>query len=955
MSRFLWLVWISFVSSTVAAEPAGGILAGEAVQVVLPPIYQRFAPRALPTSSDKELTPEELQGSGPVTEEVPDFQRHVSPLLGRLGCNGRACHGSFQGQGGFGLSLFGYDFVADYKALLEDGAARVDLEDKLESFVLTKPVSAEDHGGGERFAVGSWEYWVLRKWIEADAPFDTQEVQHLEHLHVSPAELWFGEAGGQQEVRVVAEWADGSREDVTALCRFHSNDDAIADVNAEGLVTGGEAGDTHVVVSYDNAVVPILALRPVTSDSGKLQLVQTEARTEVDRHIAVKLQKLGMRPSALCTDEEFLRRASLDAIGTLPSAAEVLAFTADESADKRQQKVEELLERPGYAAQWTTFLCDITGNNDDQLRNFLPQSVRVENQWYQWVLKRVRDNVPYDQLVEGIVTANSRQPDESYVEYCEVMSELCRDSSGAGFAERPGLVHYWARNNFRTAEEQAIGFAYSFLGVRIQCAQCHKHPFDQWSKQDFEQFQGLFGAVQARQNTLAPDSKRSFAKMLTSLDVDRELKGNLLRRELSKLLVDGETIPFPELTVNTQSAANRRAKAKGRGKPVEPPKAKLLGGEWVELDGSDAREQLMAWLRSEENPYFSKAFANRVWAQYFGVGIVDPPDDLSLANAPSNGPLLEHLASGFRESGFDMKWLHREILNSDAYQRSWQPNESNAEDRHNFSHSLLRRLPAEATHDAVRTALANDALGKKVAELEMPRALTVAGASPRSLAKTDSTSYTLSVFGRSVRESNCDCDRSSESSLLQTVFLLNDTAVHEWLEDPATSWAAAVARKYGWQITGAGPANAARQERFEKLIESFGKQMDRMQQQMQQARARGQQQQVKLLRERRDALMGKAEQIAKRNGLEDELERVLASSTVEIPERGQPKPVNAAITDEQAEWIVENAYLRTVSRQPKPEEQSVAMNFLRTGDDPVEAVQSLMWSLVNTKEFILNH
>ena len=218
-----------------------------------------------------------------------------------------------------------------------------------------------------------------------------------------------------------------------------------------------------------------------------------------------KLRKLGIVPSALCSDEEFLRRASLDVTGTLPSPEEALAFAADTAPDKRERKINDLLKRPGYAAQWTTFLCDITGNNEDQLRNFLPAQVNPSSHWYQWIYKRIEDNTPYDQIVEGIVEANSRLPDESYQEYCAEMSEICRDKTGKEFAERPGMVYYWSRNNFRTPEDRAIGFAYSFLGVRIQCAQCHKHPFDQWSKDDFDNFEKLFGAVQARQNTMSPE------------------------------------------------------------------------------------------------------------------------------------------------------------------------------------------------------------------------------------------------------------------------------------------------------------------------------------------------------------------------------------------------------------------------------------------------------------------
>jgi hypothetical protein len=900
----------------------------------LSPLYERFAPH---------------DGQQPQTDEVPNFQKHVSPLLGRLGCNGRACHGSFQGQGGFRLSLFGYDFEADHVALLEDGAGRVDLQDKLESLILTKPVDADIHEGGKRFEPNGWEYWVLRRWIESEAPYRARELQKLERLEVTPAELSFAAPGETQQLKALAHWEDGTVEDVTCLCRFQSNDAAIADISPEGQVTCGEAGDTHVVVSYDNAVVPILAFRPLSDQTGS-NYPQLALKTEIDRLVVQKLAKLGVVPSELCSDEEFLRRASLDVTGTLPTAQEVLDFKASPVADKRAAKIEELLSRPGYAAQWTTFLCDITGNNEDQLRNFLPQQIRPENQWYQWIYHRIRDNVPYDRIVEGIVTASSRLPDESYRDYCQAMTDICQDNTGEKFAQRPGLVHYWARNNFKTAEDRAIGFAYSFLGVRIQCAQCHKHPFDQWSKTDFDNFERLFGAVQANQNTLSPDAKKEYAKMVAELEVDSSLKGNLLRRELGGLLQKGKTIPFPELTVRAPARPANKKNAKSQPSVA---KAKLLGGDWVAMDEADVRGKLMDWLRSPENPYFAKAIVNRVWAQYFGVGIVDPADDLNLANAPSNAPLLDYLANGFVDNGYDLKWLHRQIVGSDTYQRSWVTNETNATDKHNFSHSLLRRLPAEATYDAVRMALVNDTTFEKARELDAPRAITKPGASARNQGRDD-LSYALSVFGRSVRESNCDCDRSAEPSLLQTVFLVNDSAVQDWLSDPKTSWVASVADKYGWSLSGKTVNNKERQAQLQRVLDSFQQRKERIENRIDEARKNDQAKLVASMQKQKQDLIRQIRAVAKRNGIEDEVRAWIDGRDVLSQAEG-PAATESRMTNEQAMWVAENAYLRSLSRQPNAQELAASIDFLRSDENPVAAVEGLMWSLINTKEFILNH
>ncbi|RMF43637.1 MAG: DUF1549 domain-containing protein [Planctomycetota bacterium] len=896
---------------------------------VLPPLYERFAP---------------AEGAQPASDETPDFQKHVSPLLGRLGCNGRACHGSFQGQGGFRLSLFGYDFEADYQALLEEGAGRVDLENKLDSLILTKPVDADMHEGGQRYEHGGWEYWVLRRWIEAGAPFDKQHVQQLQRLEVTPPELLFTAAGQRKPLRVVAHWSDGTAEDVTCLCRYHTNDSAVAEIDADGVVTAGDVGDTHVVVSYDNAVVPIPVLRPVSDRTGA-RYPEIAYGSEVDRLILEKLQKLGIVPSERCTDEEFLRRVSLDVTGTLPSPAEVLAFVQDADPQKRARKLEELLERPAYAARWTTFLCDITGNNDDQLRNFLPQSARPADQWYQWIFQRVRQNVPYDQIVEGIIAAQSRLPGESYREYCQAMTEICRDPDGEKFADRPGLVHYWARNNFRTAEERAIGVAYSFLGIRIQCAQCHKHPFDQWSKEDFDNFERLFSTVQAQQNTMAPDAKQEYEAMLKELGLGKDLRGNNLRRKLGELLREGKTVPFPELIVRPLRTNNQ--KRKGRGEPAEPPRAKLLGGDWVTMDQPDVRGKLMEWLRDPNNPYFAKAIVNRVWAEYFGVGIVDPPDDLSLANAPSNAALLRYLEQGFIQSGYDLKWLHRQIVLSDAYQRSWRTNETNAQDKRNFSHFTLRRLPAETTFDAVRMALIQDDYRQKIADLEMDRALTRAGASARNNGR-DPESYALTVFGRSVRESNCDCDRSNEPSLLQTVFLVNDPVVQEWLSDPKTGWVAQVARKYGWELPKqrGGASSDQQRRRAEQQLKNLRNQLKPIEERLAEARERGNTRMVQQLQKRVQDVRKQIQKVAKAAGIDG------GSDATDSLRGGQ---AGSGIAPSQARWIIETAYLRTLSRMPTEEEFVAADNYLRSEENPTQGVEALVWSLINTKEFVLNH
>ena len=853
-------------------------------------------------------------------DEVPSFQRHVVPMLGRLGCNGRACHGSFQGRGGFQLSLFGYDFQSDRNALLDEESPRIDLENVTESLVLVKPTDEDNHEGGKRYDASGWEYKVLHNWIAAGAPFDKDNMDKLVTLEVNPSEILFKGEGDKSRLQVIAVWEDGSREDVTPLCRFSSNDDLIADINKDGLVVAGGAGDTHVVVSYDRAVKPVAVLQPVSRQVGK-KYPRVPTPTPVDELVVAKLRKLGIVPSELSTDEQFLRRLRLDLTGTLPTPAEIEAFLADTSLGKRAAKIDDLLETSAYAAWWTQKLCDFTGNNDQQLTNATPIRGRASQEWYDWIYRRVEQNVPYDELVAGIVTARSRPEGMSYADYCEMMSEIYRPRSGKSFAELETLPHYWARRDFRQPAERAISFAYAFMGVRIQCAQCHKHPFDQWSKRDFQEFSRFFGGVVA--SSQAPRSDRDeYMKIVKDLGLEGK-RGNDLRRALPGMLRDGKTIPFPEVYVTTP-----RVPREGSTRSTIPVRtARLLGDEKITWkQGQDIREPLMEWLRGEDNRYFAKAFVNRAWASYFHVGIVDPPDDMSLANPPSNQALLDYLAEQFIASEFDMKWLHREILNSRTYQLGWQTNETNQLDQRNFSHAIARRLPAEVTYDAVMQATASDDQLDELQESNRGRAIAMAISSQRTLQRSTGMGYAMMVFGRSTRESSCDCDRSDDPTLLQTVYLQNDRDLHGMLDRRGDGWLDQLAREYkipqGNRSREAVQKTAYYQQRMKKYRE-----------------------QIARLREE-----GKTEEAEK-------LTRYLAylkkrSGDVTEDAKEAERLVDSVFNTEE---IVRQAFLRTLSRYPSDEELARSMEYVDADENKINGLRGLVWALLNTKEFIVNH
>ena len=881
------------------------------------------------------------------TKATPDFQKHVVPLLGRLGCNGRACHGSFQGRGGFQLSLFGYDFKADRDAMWEENSGRVDLDDIDESLILAKPSDADMHEGGKRFDVGSWQHHVLRRWVENGAKYNDKKLLKLTELEVLPSEIVFKSDDQNIDLQVLAKWEDGTVEDVTELCRFSSNNDAVAVVDENGLVKSGEQGDTHVVVYYDKAVVPVPVMRPM----GPKTTPQATSKI-VDQLIQNKLQKLGVRPSDLCTDSEFIRRASLDITGILPTGERVRAFLADRSPDKRNELVEELLASPGYSAWWATRFSDWTGNSEEQLNNALPVRGAGTKIWHEWLRLRLEQNMPYDEIIEGIVTAKSRDDGESYIDYCKSMTSACKPGNETEFAKREGMPLYWARRNFAKPEERAIGFAYTFLGVRIECAQCHKHPFDQWSKNDFEEFSKLFAPMRYNQNNVQPDAKSTREKLLAAITDGKKLRGGELRKAVYAAAKENKVLPFGELLVNTRSvsakAKKARAAAKKKGRKVPPlniPSGTILGGEKMQLD-KDPRPALMKWLRSPGNPYFAKAIVNRVWSNYFGIGIVNPTDDMNLANPPSNAELLDYLAVEFVKHDFDLKWLHREIIFSDAYQRSADTNSSNKMDRTNFSHHIPRRLPAEVVYDSVVLATGSDQNATQVRS--NVDTMAIADGKARNKNRGD---YALQVFGQSIRETNCDCDRSDSPSLLQSVYLRNDSEMHKRLGDK-TGWVAQACQSLG--VPGPRGAFDAKQAGMERQAIQLRKQI------VSRINAVN-----KIPKERRkksvDSMQKQYKNATKRMEklgytippLKDLLKNPNAWLKADLDRK--VKKSGLGVTSKSVEQLVDDLYLRTLSRFPDDEEKQISLTFIKDSNTQAAGFESLLWALVNTKEFIISH
>jgi hypothetical protein len=539
--------------------------------------------------------------------------------------------------------------------------------------------------------------------------------------------------------------------------------------------------------------------------------------------------------------------------------------------------------------------------------------------WYEWLYRRVEENTPYDKLVEGIVLATSRKEGQSFEDYCKEQSAYYRDKDPEDFSKSDSMPYYWARRTIRKPEEKALNFSYTFLGVRLECAQCHKHPFDQWTQDDFNQFTAFFNGIAYGYSGNGQQQARAMMKELGVTQM-----GGQAQRELLNLVHEGKTIPWQEVFIarrgdRFRGRAQQQA-AQGAGRVLTP---KVLGGDAVSVESlEDPREPLMEWMRSKSNPYFARAFVNRVWANYFGRGIINPPDDMNLANPPSNAALLDYLATEFINHNFDMKWLHREIVSSQTYQRSWKTNETNHLDERNFSHSVVRRLPAEVMMDAVTQATASGGTIESVATDVEPRSIgpkAAQGLGPNNRGGQ----YVARIFGASARDTNCDCNRSNEPNLLQSIYLQNDQEL-----------LAAIERKGSWVAEyqgGGGKERVSAVQELEDRIANFERNLARAKE----AKMAG------LTAVLEEELRESRRQLRQARKREAESESPAAS----VPVQTKSDPAQ----------VLRQAYLRTLSRLPDERESAVALRYLSDAGDQGNGLRDLLWALLNTKEFITNH
>lgn len=629
------------------------------------------------------------------------FVRDVMPIINKAGCTSGPCHGAAKGKNGFKLSLRGYDPKFDYQMLVHDvSGRRINRVDPARSLILAKPTMQVAHGGGLRFDLDSRYYQTLLQWISQGTPYGDSAAAQVKQLEVQPGEVLMPKPGMAQQMQVIAHYADGTTRDVTREASYTSNTPTVAEVTQDGHLKTLRKGESALLIRYEGRFLPVMAT--VLAGRPGFRWTQLPQHNYIDRHVDAKLQKLEILPSGLASDAEFLRRVSLDLIGIPPTPEEVRTFLADpaETRLKRSRWIDKLLARPEFVDHWTVKWGDLFQNT----RKFVGDKGVWE--YREWIRRSIAENKPYDQWVRELLTAK-----------------------GSTF-ENP------AANFFRIAKDPKVAMETTtqvFLGIRMVCAQCHDHPFEQWTQNQYYQMAAFFSAIGVKEGL---DSQEEIVY----------IKRNEKEREI-KHPKDGRIVP-----------------------------AKYLFGEskGIAQEG-DRREGLVRWLTSKDNPYFAKAVANRIWSYFFGRGIIDPVDDIRAGNPPSNPALLAALTKDLTDHNFDLRHLIRTIVNSRTYQLTYRTNEWNQDDEVNFSHALPRRLPAETLFDAISVAT-----GSTLKFKEVPQNF-------RAQQFPDPTvgmGGFLDLFGRPQRESACECERRSDVSLSQALNLINGPTVANAIADP---------------------------------------------------------------------------------------------------------------------------------------------------------------------------
>ncbi len=644
-----------------------------------------------------------------------NFGNQIVPIFTKLGCNSGGCHGKSSGQNGFKLSLLGFYPSDDYDYLVKEARGRRVFPASPErSLLLLKATNVMAHGGGQRMSVDSYEYELFRSWIEQGLPFGNEEDPTVAGIEVFPTARSM-QRGSEQQLAVFARYSDGHMEDVTRMAQFEPNDPEMAEVTAGGLVrTLDLSGEVAVMVRFQSQVNVFRASIPLGVQIERLP----NEENFIDHHVFNKLKVLGIPPSELSDDASFLRRSMLDITGKLPTAEQAKEFIEDKDPKKREKLIDDLLASGAYADyfanKWSSILRNKRENNN---------YTRGTYGFHEWIRDSFQRNKPYDEFAREILAASG---------------EIGRNPPVA-----------WYRS-LRTPEQQLEDTAQLFLGLRIQCARCHHHPFERWSENDYYSFSAFFTRVGRKTG-------------VNGLSVNDE----------------------PRIFHNRGVASGRNPRS---GEVLKPAG---LGGEPLEIEADeDPRYSLVDWMADPENPFFAKALVNRYWKHFMSRGIVEPEDDMRVTNPPTNPELLDALAEHFIKSGFDIKDLIKQICLSSTYQLSSEPNAYNEIDKQNFSRYYPKRLNAEVLYDAL-----NQVTSSTTQFPGLP-----AGMRAVQLPDTAINNYFLQVFGKPLGDSPCECERSDEANLAQTLHLLNSGEVQTKLRGRANLLATDTERSHAERI-----------------------------------------------------------------------------------------------------------------------------------------------------------
>ncbi|MEN1678265.1 MAG: DUF1549 and DUF1553 domain-containing protein [Planctomycetota bacterium] len=620
------------------------------------------------------------------------FRHDVIPIFLRTGCNAGGCHGSSRGKDGFMLSLFGYDPSGDHHRLTrEQIGRRINYALPDESLLLTKSIASAPHTGGKRFERDSYYYRKLHDWIDRGAPSDVSGAPTVTAVRLYPPKATLESGGEGQRFVAVAEYSDGATRDVSHLALFQSNNESAAAIDENGNVTPGRPGESFVMARFDTHTVgsQVLSLAP---GDGFEPLAEAPANY-IDELVGAKLDTMRITPSGPCSDAEFLRRVSIDIAGRLPTPEELTEFAASEDPAKRSAAVDRLLGEPAFCDIWAGKWADLLLVREENNRvDYKPMFL-----YARWLREQIASHRPLDEMVRDLIAARGTTFDTPATNFYQIEPD---------------------------PKKVAENVAQAMLGQRIQCAQCHNHPFDRWTMDDYYAFTSFFTQVGRKR---------------------------------------GED--YREWIIYDRGSGDARNPVDNR-----VMKPKYLGGDQAEPEpGVTRREQVAEWITSPDNPYFAPSVANRVWAHFFGMGIVDPVDDIRISNPPSNPELFETLGQKLVEYDYDLRRLVADICTSNTYQRSSLANPSNEADTRNFARCIPRRLPAETLLDCLSQATESP---EKLSGLPLgAKAVEIAGGNPRN--------YFLQAFGRSSRQSVCACGATTDPTLSQALHLINGATTND--------------------------------------------------------------------------------------------------------------------------------------------------------------------------------